>query len=298
MKPESPRRGLELAHGLLRAYGRYAPRHRGKLRAIRGVWRVVTPPPYQRSGVLRQAPITVRCDLTQYIQWNLYFLGEYEPHECALWMRLAREARAIADAGANIGLYSLLAAYANPRAAIHAFEPTPRLCRELIANLEANNLRNVIPHELAIGSSSGTLFLHDVSAPGSDNEGTNYVSDQPDATTVPVTAVSMDDFCAQNGIDKIDLWKLDVEGGEYDALEGANGLLSEQRVGCVFLELINEQAVRGKSSTGSVRRLLIDHGYRLFRFSGRRLVPLAPSTRVDAENVVAASPPWVSLLPE
>lgn len=47
---------------------------------------------------------------------------------------------------------------------------------------------------------------------------------------------TLDDFCAESGIDRIHLLKLDVEGGECAVLKGAKRLLSEGRVDFIQLE--------------------------------------------------------------
>ena len=54
----------------------------------------------------------------------------------------------------------------------------------------------------------------------------------------------LDDYCAEHGIERIDLLKLDVEGAELEALRGAERLLREARVGCVMFE-VSQAMVEG-----------------------------------------------------
>ena len=52
-------------------------------------------------------------------------LSSYEPTSIRLWRRLAARASVIVDAGANMGLYSLVAGAVNPSATILAFDRCP-----------------------------------------------------------------------------------------------------------------------------------------------------------------------------
>src|ERR1700735_2089318 len=49
--------------------------------------------------------------------------------------------------------------------------------------------------------------------------------------------VSLDQSCQDHSIDHVDLFKLGVQGQEYSALEGAELLIREGRVGTIFIEL-------------------------------------------------------------
>lgn len=53
---------------------------------------------------------------------------------------------------------------------------------------------------------------------------------------VEVQVVRLDTYCGNQGIDWIDVLKIDVEGADTWVLEGAQRLLEEQRVGIVFFE--------------------------------------------------------------
>ena len=49
------------------------------------------------------------------------------------------------------------------------------------------------------------------------------------------TSLTIDDYCIQNKIDKIDMLKVDVEGAELELLEGANNMLNEHRIGNICI---------------------------------------------------------------
>lgn len=98
---------------------------------------------------------------------------------------------------------------------IWSFEP----CREVFAELEANiarfNISDIVtPANMALWNSRTELTLNSPN-PFNGNSSINAAGCQK------VNAISIDAFAADNGIDRIDLIELDVEGSESKALNGA-----------------------------------------------------------------------------
>ena len=65
------------------------------------------------------------------------------------------------DVGANIGLETLALSMLAPKGSVHAFEPVPRTAAHLRANVESNGVRNVVVHEMAVGSAVTELQFYD-----------------------------------------------------------------------------------------------------------------------------------------
>lgn len=128
-------------------------------------------------------------------------------------METGKEARAILDVGANIGVFSLAAAKRFPEAAIYAFEPNPDAYSRLVRNLDLNGAGNATPVNHAVYSMSGTVGF---SAEGSTSSG--FIAD---GGTLTVQTLTLDDFCPRNGISGVSLLKIDVEGAEVEVLRGA-----------------------------------------------------------------------------
>lgn len=266
----------ELLHFALRTYLRHSPLRTGKERLLAALWQQLSTGKGFQPTRIKGTQIQVECDLSKWIQRHIYFLGEYEPESTAIWQQLARDATIIFDLGANIGIYSLLAADANPRAAIHSFEPTSELFDIFCANIQKNRMANIVANPLAVGARSETVFLNKCTGSDNANEGMNFVSANPVvASAPPIPQVCLDDYCEQRGIEGIDLLKMDIEGAEYDALCGAKGLLSSQRIGSIFFELSDWAAERAGHSMSDVPQMLREYGYELFTPFRGRLRPLA-----------------------
>jgi hypothetical protein len=89
---------------------------------------------------------------------------------------------------------------------------------------------------------------------------------------VKVDVVNLDDYCAQRGVDHIDLLKIDVEGFELNVLRGASRLLEGQRINAIQFEF-NEMNVIGRTFLEDfMARLEPTHG--MFRVLPHGLMPL------------------------
>jgi FkbM family methyltransferase len=202
-------------------------------------------------------------------------------------MQRAATARVVFDVGANAGLYTLLAAAVNPNVEIHAFEPTSELVECLMDNLRLNNLKSVTVNPVAVCSYTGEAYLHRFTGgDNGDNDGTNFVNDDPQGAACRTKAVSLDEYCSGKGIQQIDLLKLDIEGSELDALAGARNLLAARAIGCIVVELIEWAANRAGHSTRDIKELLAGCGYGVYVLDGNALQPISQDAIHDGDNVI------------
>jgi FkbM family methyltransferase len=266
-----PRSTLE---GLLVWYARRFPIRKGKLRVINSFWRAaVGDQDTLRLADLAHGGLKMRCDLSEMLQRQFYFFGTYFLEEDILrcWEAAAKGAKVILDVGANAGIYSLAALAIQPDATIHAFEPTPEIAARLRATAKLNGLDHLHVHEAAVLNKNGQATLKRFRGALGTNEGMNFVSRTlGDSETERVRTVCVDQFCQDHSIDHIDLLKLDIQGHEHSALQGAERLLNSGHIGIIFLELNwAKNAGTTCAATESIR-LLEQGGYRFSR-PGERL---------------------------
>jgi FkbM family methyltransferase len=116
----------------------------------------------------------------------------------------------VIDLGANIGLSSVWLAHRYGCKMAVAVEPSPDNARLARINLALNNLSGEVL-EAAVGASDGTVYFHD---DVDSNMGRVAESGRP------VRQVSMDTVLARlPGDAKIDIVKMDIEGGEGPLFE-------------------------------------------------------------------------------
>lgn len=157
--------------------------------------------------------------------------GFYEKIELDVFERLAASSETIVDVGANIGLYSCIAALRSPASCeIIAFEPVPENLSYLRRNLADNGQASrVTIEERAVGESAGPMRMHlDGGSIGTHSLSAGNVRNSTTSITVPM--VSLDDYVKRKlRYRPVDLLKVDVEGYEGAVLHGARKTLREGR---------------------------------------------------------------------
>ncbi|VVB50996.1 Hexuronic acid methyltransferase AglP [uncultured archaeon] len=126
-----------------------------------------------------------------------------------------RDGSVVFDLGANIGVFSNLAA-SMVRCDVYSFEPQPENFGMFLENIELNkNLVKGVIHPInkAVSVSDGTIDLFvDVEDGGVSS------TTKPVGKAVKVACVSLENFMKENKIASVDFMKIDIEGGEYDIL--------------------------------------------------------------------------------
>jgi FkbM family methyltransferase len=166
----------------------------------------------------------------------------------------------IFDVGANIGQSARRCARYFPAARIYAFEPD----RDNFARLTrlARRIRTLQCHRLALSAEPGTLqIVRDASDPTRHRVGSDAAGE---IDRIPATTV--DSFCAEHGIERIDYLKIDTEGHDLEVLKGARGMLSAHRVAIVEVECGMNPGNTYHVPFEALNSCLEGHGYRLFRF--------------------------------
>lgn len=120
------------------------------------------------------------------------------------------------DIGANIGLYSLIAARHLPETRpIVAFEPMKNTLQRLNANLKLNDVHRVHVINAAVSDANGVLELYQ---PPANLGGTSNVKRYQNWAPSKVEKTTLKDALAALGIDRIGMLKVDIEGAEDAAI--------------------------------------------------------------------------------
>jgi FkbM family methyltransferase len=165
---------------------------------------------------------TFDLDLGEMIDVALY-LEQYELDVTAALHRYARSGMVVFDIGANIGAHTLtLGRLTGPTGRVYAFEPTAFAFAKLTRNVSLNDAPHVQPVQVA---------LSDVNRPGQTiayRSSWTTAGGRSDSENV-VDFVRLDDWCRENGVDRVGLVKMDVDGNEYGALAGGAEILARCR---------------------------------------------------------------------
>lgn len=148
------------------------------------------------------------------------------PTTCLL-LAVLKPGMRVADVGANLGYYSLLAARAvGERGRVWSFEPEPLNFRLLEMSVAANGYRQVEAFQLALSDRRGTetLFL----APESEPNAHTLTQDRG-VGHIDVPCSSLDEFWLEKGEGRLDVLKVHVHGDEPVVLRGAREVLRDSR---------------------------------------------------------------------
>lgn len=206
--------------------------------------------------------------------------GAYEPHVTKAIAEALRSGNTFVDLGANIGYYSLLAAaVVGPGGSVIGFEARPDNVFLARLSVRENGFRNVTLHNLAVADRDSTLRMH---AP--EHTSLSKVVDSsvtPEAGFVCIPAVALDDALA--GTDRVDVLKMDIDGGEVRALQGMRGLLARCRPKLFFEFAPFTLRELGRCDPASLIEPILELGYRLQAIPPTgQPIPLATAAEVVA----------------
>lgn len=145
---------------------------------------------------------------------------------------------------------------------VYGFEAHPKSFRIASRLAEMNGLSNVTLTEAAIWNEKGVLQISD----DPESLGINSLVEEKllSASTLPVSAVTLDDWWRGSGVGDVFLLKLNIEGAEKKALDGAEMLLARTAnvvVACHDFVANLEGGSAGMRTKDSVRQLLSAHGF-------------------------------------
>jgi len=167
------------------------------------------------------------------------------------------------DVGANNGYYySLKVGKRCPGAQVYAFEPDIKIIGHLKKNIEFNRLNNITVITQALSNYVGKAYIT------ADLEASNYLvlKSTPSRRTVAIECNTLDNYVTSNKIDKINFIKVDIEGGEYNFLQGARQSILKYRP-LLVLELNEQLLERSNASINRVLDFTSDLSYRGYRIN-------------------------------
>jgi FkbM family methyltransferase len=209
----------------------------------------------------REAEVRILRGPLRGIRWikgagpNAYWLGTYEVSRIRAFANTVRQGAVFYDVGANVGIYSLLAALrAGPSGRAYAFEPLERNLRYLRRHISLNKVQNCTVFEQAVCNEEGMCSFSAAAVESS------MARLSPDGEIlVPSTTL---DNCiyGPRRLPPPDIVKIDVEGAELEVLKGSYRALAEFRP-TIFLEIHGTQLHADCRAFLSRMSYRIDEGY-------------------------------------
>ena len=150
----------------------------------------------------------------------IYYLGYSEPETAHFVRQFLKPGMVFWDVGAHLGEYSLLASrLVGPSGHVEAFEPQSDTFAWLTANISANHLANIAPHESAVADTTEPRRFTVVKEPSLSHLTVG------ESKGTPVSTTTLDCLMRKSGRTP-HMVKVDVEGAEMLVLRGAKDLLA------------------------------------------------------------------------
>ena len=186
------------------------------------------------------------------------------------------------DIGANIGSLTLLSAVkVGHSGKVFAFEPHPKIYNYLKKNILLNDFNNITTYNLALGNKAGKITFSN-----KRSDDMNCIIPNKAENTIDILIEKLDDTVDYK-VGKIALIKIDVEGYEKFALEGAKEIL--QRTTCLYFESSDHHFHRYDYTSSDLFNFIRSIGFNIYSLHSAKTVSLIKITHrsVVGENLIA-----------
>ena len=172
-------------------------------------------------------------DLSEGIDLAIFAFGQFENETAKALAGIVKPGAIVLDIGANIGAHTLpLARLVGPTGKVYAFEPTQYAFDKLKQNLALNSelINRVVAEQIRL------------TRPGAYDPGEIYSSWKVVGhearhhkhlgiakSSEGAKSVTLDEYCQNAGLQKVDFIKLDVDGFEVEVIKGGISTLRQFR---------------------------------------------------------------------
>lgn len=160
----------------------------------------------------------IRCDSRDMIQNRIMHFGTWEPEVSGVFREFVKPGDVVADVGANIGYFTLLAhSLVGTQGQIVAFEASMPVFLKLCENVSQNKLDKLKLWPVAVASEPGEATVY--SAPISNVGMTTTVASRGFPASEQVKAFTLESLLTECERKRLSFMKIDIEGAEIPVLE-------------------------------------------------------------------------------
>jgi FkbM family methyltransferase len=217
-------------------------------------------------------------DLSEGIDFSIYLFGVFERSTAVTLQKLVKSGDVVFDIGANIGAHTLgLARSVGPAGRVFAFEPASFAFAKLKDNLALNPEleARTHPRQILLAAEPSGLAQQQIYAswPLTENNSVHPKHRGRLSATLGASVDTLDHFVACEGIDRVNLIKMDVDGEELQVLRGGLGILKEFQP-LLVMEISPYVHAEHHNSFGTFVALLRESGYSLLDAATWNPLPL------------------------
>lgn len=234
--------------------------------------------------------------LNEHMQSHIFWYGYYSRDVVYVLDRLVRPGMVVMDIGANIGEISMaLAKRVGANGRVFSFEPMDKLYARLSEHIAVNSFYQVKALNIGLSDKAGSAKIYsanEVFKDGAEHQGlgTIYASKTRSVLDQVITLSTLDQVVAENGLQRLDLMKIDVEGAELSVLKGGLATLERFRP-MIVIEIQSETSHDAGYEPADILGLLSRFGY-TFQIIGRKgsLKSVTAEGLTKFQNVLCVAP--------
>lgn len=273
-----------LAVSLFRLY----PREHGKYTILTKVFNRLFADTQPQSVIFRtRHSFILEADLSEFLQSWIYVFGAYELPTVRFIRSYLKAGDVAVDVGAQIGYLTLVMATADGgTTSVYSFEPEKNNIARFLRNMELNNLKNVTLLPKAASEHPGTIRLYLSADANAGTHSTVFVEGNVSERFIEIPCTTIDLEMDQQQVNRLDLMKIDVEGGEIDVLHGASETL--QRFHPVVIAELSDVLQQARGTTcKEFKQKMVELGFNSYTINeDGSLVPSALDAPHPMDNVV------------
>ena len=224
--------------------------------------------------------------------WKLDMLRDhYEAGTVQLFKKIICPGMTVIDIGAHIGYFTrLFAKLAGPTGQIYAFEPDPD--NFALLRLNTTHLPNVLIYKTALSDFVGNIAFYHCE----DKTGCHSTIPAPfRQKNFEVTAITLDTFVENSNLGRVDVIKMDIEGGESAALRGMQKVISNNKKLVIITEFNPGCLQEADISPQQFLRNLIADGFEVSLIRPRGVEVITPDV-VDSATMLRPGETFVNIL--
>lgn len=203
----------------------------------------------------RYSPVFYYYSGDTIIGQSLKHYGEYTQNEIDLLNHFINSGTVVYDIGANIGYHTI--GLAQRSKVVHAFEPNNK--NYFLLEHNTFGCTNVVRHNIAVGDEQKVVFVSDFTPNEHGNFGECMIQEDGVDTGQETQCYRLDDYVKQHNIPMPQLIKIDVEGYEWQVINGMKDII-ENNLPIIFYEHLHGEHLP------DIHEYLTQRGYKIYWF--------------------------------
>lgn len=246
-----------------------------KYSLFKGVW--IT------KSYLNNHNLKIKLFSKSLIDHKILFTGAYEKDTNRILEKHIDAGDIVLEAGANTGSETLLLSKLVERTGhVYAFEPVTHVYNILEENCILNDIMNTTLLKIALGENNAEIdfYIADETFVN-QGMGTKVKGHYNTDKKIEVTQLTLDSFAMEYKLPQVNFLKMDIQGGELDALVGGYEMITKHKPK-IFLE-----AGEGWSNIYELFEWLSSNAYNLFIIESNNETLITNRNEVKSGNWLA-----------